>query len=281
MGLALGAALLDTGLIERLTYYGRAAEPPPHPLFDPSAGDGVVVDYRMLPAPVPGDATLMLLAVPDRALPEVAHDLARRGRAPAGCVVLHLSGALSTDVLEPLHRAGYATGSFHPLQAVADAWHTGELLTGAAFAISGSPDALAAARRMVIALDGIPLVIPPSMRPLYHAAAVMVSNYTVALLSIGARLLQEAGVSEKDAVPALLPLLRGTVSNIEHLGIPSSLTGPIARGDVDTVRLHLAQLSGRERVLYCGLGLEMLDLSRAAGLDPERTRLIESLLTSD
>jgi predicted short-subunit dehydrogenase-like oxidoreductase (DUF2520 family) len=281
MGLAIGAALHDTGDIERLTYFGRAMEPPPHPIFDPTASEGDVgiVEYRVLPAPLPNDTTIALLAVPDRAIPEVAYDIAHMGTTPPGCVVLHLSGAISTDVLTPLHTAGYAVGSLHPLQAVADAWISGDRLVGSAFAIAGEPAAMSAARRIVQLLDGIVLVIPPALRPLYHAAAVMVSNYTIALVSMGARLLMEAGVPERDAVPALLPLLQGTVSNIEHLGVPAALTGPIPRGDTDTIRLHLARLSDRDRVLYCGLGLEMLDLARNAGLDPDRAEEIESLLS--
>ena len=280
MGLALGAALHETGDVETLTYFGRAIEPPPHPLFDPSAthGDDGSVEYRMLPAPLPTDTTIVLLAVPDRAIPEVAYDLARMGPTPPNCVVLHLSGAISTDILSPLHAAGYSVGSLHPLQAVADAWVSGGRLVGSAYAIAGEPSAMAAGRRLATMLDGIAMVIPPALRPLYHAAAVMVSNYTIALVSMGARLLMEAGVPERDAVPALLPLLQGTVANIEHLGVPAALTGPIPRGDTDTIRLHLARLSDRDRVLYCGLGLEMLELARNAGLDPERADEIESLL---
>jgi predicted short-subunit dehydrogenase-like oxidoreductase (DUF2520 family) len=281
MGLALGAALHESGDIERLTFFGRGVEPPPHPIFDPTAaaGDAGSVDYRMLPMSLPQDTTIVLLAVPDRAIPEIAYDLTRMGTTPPGCAVLHLSGAISTDVLEPLQHVGYAVGSMHPLQAVADAWISGDRLIGSAFAIAGEPAAMSAARRIVQSLDGLVLVIPPALRPLYHAAAVMVSNYTIALVSMGARLLMEAGVPERDAVPALLPLLRGTVSNIEHLGVPAALTGPIPRGDSDTIRLHLARLSDRDRMLYCGLGLEMLDLARNAGLDPVRAEEIESLLS--
>ncbi len=272
MGLALGRALHESGDVERITFFGRGLEPPPHPIFETD------VDYRMLPAPLPMDTTVVLLAVPDRALPEVAYDITRMGATPPGCAVLHLSGAISTDVLAPLHAVGYSVGSMHPLQAVADAWISDDRLAGSAYAIAGEPAALGAARRIVQIMDGLPLVIPPTLRPLYHAAAVMVSNYTIALVSMGARLLMEAGVPERDAIPALLPLLQGTVANIEHLGVPAALTGPIPRGDTDTIRLHLARLSDRDRVLYCGLGLEMLDLARGAGLDPERAAEIESLL---
>lgn len=276
MGLALGSALRQAGAIDRLVYYGRAIEPPPHPLFDgPDAAE-----YRIGPGPPPDGTTILLLAVTDSALGDVVYDVAQAGAAPRGCVALHLSGALSTDVLAPLHAAGYAVGSLHPLQAVADRWQSGERLSGAAFAVAGDPAAISAGRRISNALGGLALVIPPHLRPIYHAAAVMASNYMVALLATSIRLLGQAGVGEDDAFRAILPLARGSLDNIEQLGLPAALTGPIARGDVDTVRLHLARLSGEERTLYCGLGLELLRLARTAGLDDERAERIYALLSS-
>jgi predicted short-subunit dehydrogenase-like oxidoreductase (DUF2520 family) len=283
MGLALGSALRQVDAVDRLTFFGRSMEPPPHPLFDPPRDDddeSAITEYRTLPALPPPGTTLVILAVPDTALPEVVYDLSMMGPAPAGCVALHLSGALSTDALEPLHHRGYAVGSMHPLMAVADPWLAGDRLIGAAFAMTGEPMANVAARRIVAELGGVPLSIATTQRPLYHAAAVMASNYLVALTGAAVRMLGEAGVEEEDAVRALIPLLRGTLDNIAQLGVPASVTGPIARGDVDTVRLHLARLSAEDRVLYSGLGLELLRLARAAGLDENRASEIESLLTS-
>lgn len=286
MGLALGSALRHEGAVRRLTYFGRGMEPPPHPLFDPhptsddddDANAGA--EYRMLPSQPPPGTTIVILAVPDDALAEVVHDLAMMGPAPPGCVALHLSGALSTDALGPLHHCDYAIGSMHPLMAVADPWLAGDRLIGAAFAMTGEPGANTAARRLVSALGGVPLTIAATLRPLYHAAAVMASNYLVALTGAAVRMLGEAGVDDDDAVRALLPLLRGTLDNIEQLGVRAAVTGPIARGDVDTVRLHLARLSPGDRVLYSGLGLELLRLAQAAGLDEARAAEIESLLAS-
>jgi predicted short-subunit dehydrogenase-like oxidoreductase (DUF2520 family) len=275
IGLALGAALLGARALESLHYIGRSHEPPPHPVFE-AGGSGA--GYLPGPHPLPEGTTVAILAVPDSALPEVAHDLARAGPAPAGCAALHVSGALSGDILAPLHAAGYAIGSLHPLQTVADAWSAAERLVGASFAVSGEPVAIAAARRLVSALEGTPLVIAPAFRATYHAAAVFASNYVVALASVAARMLRSAGVPEELALPALLPLLRGTIQNLEHLGPTSALTGPIVRGDIDTVRLHLARLSGEERALYCALGRETLRLARQAGLDEERAAALDSLL---
>jgi len=276
MGLALGAALLHNRAVERLVYYGRGMEPPPHPIFEP--GEQMSAEYRMGPYPVPPGTTVIILAVPDSALAEVAYDLARVGQAPPGCAAFHLSGALSTEVLAPLHSAGYAVGSIHPLQAVADPWFSADRLLGVAFAIAGESAAISAARRIVNSLDGQPLLIPPAQRPTYHAAAVVASNYLVALMSFAVRLMDQAGVSEDKAVPALLPLIRGTLDNLNQLGVKASLTGPIPRGDTDTIRLHLARLSDEDRVLYSALGRELLQLSRSAGLDERRAEELESIL---
>ena len=142
----------------------------------------------------------------------------------------------------------------------------------------GEPGALTAARRIVAALGGTPLVIPPALRPLYHSAAVFASNYVLVAAAVVARTLAEAGIEEKDAVAAALPLMRGTIDNLEQLGLGSALTGPVSRGDIDTVRLHLSRLSPRERRLYSALGLETLQLARAVGLDPARADALESLL---
>lgn len=274
MGLALGGALREADALDSLAFFGRSPEPPPHPLFDRPE-----VHYAMGATRPPDGTTVLVLAVPDDALNTVANEVARAGPAPPACVALHLSGALSTDILGPLHATGYIIGSLHPLQTVADAWSGVERLRGCAYAIAGEPGALTASRRLVAALDGRPLVIPPALRPLYHASAVFASNYVLAAAAVLARILAEAGIGEEEAVAAALPLMRGTMDNVEQLGLGAALTGPVARGDVDTVRLHLSRLSARERRLYSALGMETLDLARAVGLDPGRADALESLLS--
>src|SRR5690606_37781903 len=112
---------------------------------------------------------ILILAVADDALSEVANELALAGPAPPGCVALHLSGALSTEVLTPLHAVGYAVGSLHPFQTVADPWSGGERLVGAAYAVAGEPPAVSAGRRIANALRGIVLTVPHALRPVYHA----------------------------------------------------------------------------------------------------------------
>lgn len=278
MGLAVGAALAASGSVRRLSFYGRDAEPPPHPLFTSKSTE---VDYRVGPQPLPPETRVVILAVPDGQIANVAQQIAQLGEAPPGCVALHLAGAVSTDPLAPLHAVGYAVGSLHPLQSVADPWTGSDRLMGAAFALGGEPEALVVARRIVAALGGRPLVVPVSQRPNYHAAAVFASNYLVTLAATAVRILREIGVPEEDALPALIPLMRGTLDNLEDLGLASALTGPIARGDLDTVRTHLARLSPDDRALYCALGRETLQLALAAGLDPGRAAEIDELLAAE
>lgn len=283
MGLALGAALHASRAVDRILYYGRAIEPPWHPLFtraDPAESESAPAEYRVLPLPVPPDGTVLILAVPDGAIAEAAWDMAQLGPAPAACAALHLSGALSTDPLAPLHGAGYATGSMHPLQTIANPLTGADRLVGSAFALAGEPVAVRAARRLVGALAGRAILVPPALRPLYHAGAVTASNYLVTLAATAASMLRSAGVEGDDALHALLPLMRGTLANLEEIGLPGALTGPIQRGDTETVRLHLARLSGEARAVYCALGIETLRLAREAGLDERHAAALESMLAS-
>ena len=218
-GLALGYALWQAEALESLSYCGRQPEPPAHPLFM----EGLAPYFFGLEPPGPG-ITAVLLTVPDDVLPEMAHTMAGQGEAPEGCVALHCSGTLSVEVLAPLHARGYHVGSLHPLQALANPITGAERLMGSWFAVSGESEALAVARRLVARLDGTPLAIPVARRPLYHAAGVVASNYLPVLLALSARLLVLAGIDEDDAIPALLPLMRGTLDNVAELGLAPALT---------------------------------------------------------
>lgn len=273
VGVALGSALWKVGAVEALTYYGRRPEPPAYSLFHE---DSVRYLYGLAP---PGEGTTaVFLAVPDAAVAGVARELAALGSVPAECAAFHLSGVLAVEVLEPLHAAGYRVGSVHPLQAIADPELGAELLRGSSYAVAGEPEARAVARRLLLALDGRIITVTERMRPLYHAAAVMASSHVAAILAVASRLLEEAGVRAEDALPALLPLVRGTLENLRRFEPGMALTGPIVRGDVDTVRLHLRMLPERERALYCALGRSVLELAARAGLDEASVLALQTLL---
>ena len=140
---------------------------------------------------------------------------------------------------------------------------------------------MAAARRILHHLGASLLTVPVSRRPLYHAAAVFASNYLSGLIAAAARLMTQAGVPEAEALPAILPLARGSLENLERMGPVHALTGPISRGDLETVRLHLRTLDPRERSLYAALGLEILQLAVEGGLDEEVAEQVRETLEKD
>jgi len=230
--------------------------------------------------PIEG-TTAVFLSIPDLDLHEVSTALAAQGQAPAGCVAFHLSGALGTDPLSPLHAQGYGVGTLHPLQSLADPVMGARQLRGIHFAISGDPAALAAARRIVHYLGGSSVMVPLSRRPMYHAAAVFASNYLAGLIAAAGRLMAQAGVPEEEAIRAILPLARGSLENLERMGPVEALTGPISRGDLETIRLHLRTLESRERSLYAAMGLDILLLAKEGGLEEGLAEEIRELLEQE
>ena len=231
------------------------------------------------PRQLPERAGRILIAVSDTAVAAVAHRLAETGWDRG--VALHTCGSRGPEILGPLARAGVACGVLHPLQTVVTPEAGVNALPGSTFAVSGDPDAVAWAERIVKLLGGTALHVAPDALPLYHAAAVMASNYVAGLLDAAAILMRAAGIDEKTALDALGPLVYAGVANALALGPEKALTGPIERGDADTVRRHLPSLAAAPRSvegLYRAAGLHVLEVARRRGLAEAKAREIEALL---
>jgi predicted short-subunit dehydrogenase-like oxidoreductase (DUF2520 family) len=226
---------------------------------------------------VSGAATV-ILAVPDDAIAPVAGELALARAISADQVVLHLSGVHGRSALAALDAVGAALGSLHPLQTVSDPATAARRWRGAYAAVEGDERAANAASRIAELLGMFPFPIASASKIKYHAGAAMAGNYSVVLAGMAARLAREAGVPEGLANRIYLPLLAGAVENLGTSGAVSALTGPIKRGDAATVQLHLSTLADDERRLYVALGLEALQLARAAGLDPQLAMNVEAIL---
>lgn len=274
LGLAIGGHLAETGRVADLTFVGRSATTPDHPVFSTGRAD-YTNDPRAVDSP-----TLVLVAVPDREIPGVASALANALAAPGEVLVpvLHTSGAQGPEVLRPLRERGHPVGWLHPLVAVADSRDRGGRLIGAWYGIGGDPVATRAADRLVSLVKGQSLRVDSSKRPAYHAAAVFASNYVVALLAVAEDLMVGAGVDPRDARQALADLARGAIDAVAARSPAAALTGPISRGDDVTVGLHLRGLSAEGRQLYSGLGQVALELARLQGLGPEAADRIASAL---
>ena len=220
---------------------------------------------------------LVVLAVPDSAIAPLCAQLRWR----PGQAVIHLAGAYGRELLAPAARAGAETGAFHPLQTFAGAadpaaWQ------GVGIAIDADPPLADELVWLARQLGAEPFLLDPAQRPLYHAAAAIAANGFVALVGTAAELLgRAAGLERARAVRHLLPLVRGVLRNLEQLGLPQALTGPVARADRATLERHvaaLAQAAPEWQTLYRELCRAMLPLARerAAG-DSERLAALEAL----
>ena len=185
-------------------------------------------------------AELVLLTVPDDALPALIDGLAATGVIHAGQLVAHASGAHGVGVLEPITRAGALPLALHPVMTFTGAAEDVARLAGCSFGVT-APDRLRpVAEALVVEMGGEPVWIPEEMRPLYHAALASGANHLVTLVNTAADLLRSAGVEEPARM--LGPLLGAALDNALRRG-DAALTGPVARGDAGTVAAHLDELA--------------------------------------
>ncbi len=227
---------------------------------------GMVPDCKVYPEPqgVADTAQLVFVTTPDDAIAPVVAGL----RWHPGQSVVFCSGAASSDILEPARRAGAHVGGFHPLQTFAS--------------VEAEEPLLSVLQGMAQALGGSWIKLGANDKVLYHAGAVMACNYYITLIKLATDLWQEFGVAPNQAVKALMPLIRGTLSSLENVGLPHCLTGPIARGDVGTVRKHMKAI--RERApgllpLYRELARHTVPIALAkGGIGPEQAEEVYRFL---
>ncbi len=225
-------------------------------------------------------ARFVFITTPDDAISKVAAEVQWHNEQN----VVHCSGAHSIDIIEPARQFGAHTGCFHPLQTFASVEQAIENLPGSTFAIEAEEPLLSILKEMATSMKGDWVILKAGDKVLYHAAAVFACNYLVTLVKLATDMWHDFGVSQAQAIKALMPLLRGTLSNIEKVGLPNCLTGPIARGDLGTIRKHLEALQKDSPSLlssYKELGLQTIPIALSKGkIDSKRAGEIQTLLKS-
>ncbi len=213
---------------------------------------------------VADNAELIFITTPDDAIAPVASKVKwHRGQS-----VVHCSGADSTAILQPARELGAQVGAFHPLQTFASVKQAIENMPGSTFTLEAEEPLLNTLKDMATALGGHWVVLKASDKVLYHASAVIACNYMVTLVKLATDLWQSFDIPPQQATQALLPLIRGTIHNIETIGIPNCLTGPIARGDIGTINKHLDALDKTTPHLlstYRELGRQTIPIALAKG----------------
>lgn len=205
-------------------------------------------------------ADLVLLAVPDDALPALARELPFH----PGQFVVHCSGRYGTGVLEPARVRGALPLALHPAMTLTGTSLDVERLAGAPFGVT-APALRMAAEALVVEMGGEPIWIPEEARTLYHAALAHSANHLTTLVASGVELLQEAGV--ENSARLLGPLLQASLDNALRMGYPA-LTGPVVRGDASTVAAHVDVLAFDPQVQAAYIALARLTADRALGAGP-------------
>lgn len=238
---------------------------------------------------------LVFITTPDDAIAATAQQLAVLQRPTSNTkkgtgfnyprAILHTSGALSSEVLAPLRSRSCQVGSFHPLVSVNFPDPAAASFKGAYFCMEGDKTAVIHAQEIIRALGANSVHIKTDRKALYHAAAVMASPHLTALFDLAVELLIASGVKKNDAQKIFLPLVESTIKNLRNSDPARALTGTFARGDVETVKLHLEALSEGSSNLpaealevYTLLGLRSLKLAKKRGLAPKKINEITKLL---
>ena len=269
VGLALAQALQRSGGVSEVVVHGRRPEPPSHPLFE---ADGVRYVFGI--ERLAGDCLAVFLSVPDEAVPEVAYQIAAQGPAPEGCAAFHTSGALPTDVLAPLHAAGYEVGAFHPWILLPRTAIGADRFVGARIGVTASPVATRVARDVADAVGAAIVTLPANRRAMAHAATTLASTMLPVLLDHTVPLLEEAGLDRDEAVAALAPLARSVLAEVEASGTAETLAAVLSTSDLEALDVPLRALDGEDRRMYAWL---VRAAARRAGaeLDPdERDELV-------
>jgi predicted short-subunit dehydrogenase-like oxidoreductase (DUF2520 family) len=190
-------------------------------------------------------ADVILFAVRDADLAAAVRSLASiRGLKLRGRTVLHTSGVHSAEALAPLRRSGASVASFHPLQTFPRGAAPGRLrasLRGIYYGIDGDEAAVEVAKKLAADLGGKPLLVPAEMRPLYHTAAVFASGYLAVVMHAVASLSKTAGL-DLPWTELFGPLMTATMENTVRSSPAEALTGPVLRGDLGTIGVHLEAL---------------------------------------
>lgn len=213
-------------------------------------------------------ADIVFITTPDGAIKSVCDNISEKNGFKSGSVVLHCSGALSSTELLSAKTCGAYIGSMHPLQSFASTEYEFNPFSGVVTSVEGDREAVEAAKHVTEDIGSHCVTIKTEEKMLYHASAVVASNYLVTLLDLSLSLIKLAGMTGEDALRGLKPLIEGTISNVEKMGVQNALTGPIARGDILTIEKHLSEIESkapRLLSLYRTLGLHTVEIAKGKG----------------
>ena len=204
-------------------------------------------EWTTSPEKIVMDADIIFITTQDREIKGVVKNLCIRKVINRSQLVVHTSGLLTAKVLRCVEKFGALPLSIHPCLSFADRSYKADEMKGIFFAVEGGKEAVKKGKTIVRKIGGKPFTIASVKKPLYHLALVFASNLFVGIEDMAVELLQKCGIKKRDALKLIQPLVVATEKNIFEKGTLDALTGPIERGDVDTIKKHLALLKKQKR----------------------------------
>jgi len=243
---------------------------------------GVATSTGNIPADA-ARANVVIVSVRDPQLDETLEEVilaANDGRIARGTAILHTSAIAEPAAFARLSAAGFPTGTFHPLVPFSDPDVSAELLRRGWIGVDGDNAARNASRRIAGHLGARVLEIPPGRKPAYHAAAVISSNFPVVLASVAGHLLHDIGIPDASAYQAVESLMSGALANMKQTLPDDALTGPVVRGDAETVAKHLRALQGQSAAseVYRALSAAAVEIAERRGVDPKKLAAVSGLV---
>lgn len=238
-------------------------------------------------------SNLIFITTPDSVIEGVAGQIASLYSEEKNCqgttgplqgkTFVHMSGAHSSELLKSLGKKGAEVASLHPIQSIADVETAVNQLQTSVFSIEGTEGALKKLKLLLEQMGNTYFTIESEQKTLYHMAACTVSNYLVTLVEAGLSMYEAIGIDRKMAYKALYPLIRGTVENLKHMDTKEALTGPIARGDINTVKAHLNAVNDKDlEDFYRYLGQATVQIARKKSqADSGKLGKLEELLNDE
>lgn len=221
------------------------------------------------------DSSMIFITTPDDSIHEVLQKLSNFSLTNK--IICHTSGSLTSSIFLDINNSDAFAYSIHPIFTFSDKYNAYKSLQDAYFSIEGPKEHIDELKDFIHSLGNKTFAINKEDKVLYHLASVTVSNLVLALINTGCSYLSQCGISENDALEALLPLIQNNIDNIKSNGFISALTGPVERNDLGTVKQHVSAIPTCDAELYKNLSLKLLPLSEKKHEDRDYNILKEYL----
>ncbi|MDU1314299.1 Rossmann-like and DUF2520 domain-containing protein [Clostridium septicum] len=221
------------------------------------------------------ESDAIFITTPDREIQKVWNEIKKL--SIQNKLICHCSGSLSSSIFSNINQYGAYGYSIHPMLAISDKYNSYKNLKEAFITIEGHEKYRNKFKRLIESLGNKATIISNENKALYHAASVIVSNLVLGLINNSVSYLEQCGFKEEEAINALYPLIIFNVKNIREKGIKNSLTGPIERGDLSTIKSHCKSLSSEDEIMYKILSKNILEIAKVKNKNRDYKELEEYL----